>query len=327
MRPLSKLPLVRGVPAILLDVRSIGAFYKGPDALAGSENFLSIDHPCLLLLPVTPSVMPSFLQEPSLLLHHEKQDTDEKNKTHSQPSLSHLSIFLRSLLLFSFLFVTALLACVFFTRTNPTSAFFHPGAANTHYSSVRLREAREFAHRAASSPQTKADELYPPGVCIVVSQSERRGSHGFQNTVGSLIHGLSDVERQQIHLKLSVLSTSQSLAAEPWLENVVDSFLDSAAEMGEFFGLLSLEAQADLETARTGMEYTELLRSCRATSAEYVLVLNDDVVAMDGWFHRMLAAIEEARAPKSSMYDIVEHNEHSSLRKREAATESDCKYS
>jgi len=204
---------------------------------------------------------------------------------------SHLSVFFKSLLCFGALLVTTALACTFFARGNPTSVFFDARAAHADYSSVRMREAREFVHRASSVSQTKVNDESAV-LHVVVTQSPRAGNHSYQNTIGSLLHGLADVERKQIHLTVTPPSAADSSALEPWLENIVDSILEPRAQLTELLGGHS-QLNPQWERQNSGLKYAALLS---APHGEYVFVLHDDMIVMDGWFHRTIGAIESANS-------------------------------
>lgn len=251
--------------------------------------------------------------------HISAEEAREEDLHHDESQSSQLPPFLKSLLTFGIFFVAALLACTFSTRTNPTSAFFDTRAAHADYSRVRQREAHEFIHRAYTTPQTKAALLDPPGLCVVVNQSARPGNHSFATTVGSLLHGLSDFERELIHLMVSVTSDTE----EPWLDNAVDSTINHAGAMGDLVEVMELEVASELKTQRAQFNYADLLHACSYTFAKYVLVLDDDMIAMDGWIHRTLAAISVARSQKIN--HPHERVEDDSLRKRSTETEEDCK--
>jgi len=41
-------------------------------------------------------------------------------------------------------------------------------------------------------------------------------------------------------------------------------------------------------------DYTYLLKACSAVGAPYILMNEDDVIALDGWYHRSQRALEIA---------------------------------
>ena len=219
---------------------------------------------------------------------------------------SYLSIFFKSLLCFGALFVITALACTFFARGNPTSVFFDARTTHADYSSVRMREARELVHRASSVLQTKANNGSAV-LCVVVTKSPRAGNHSYQNTIGSLLHGLADVERKQIHLTVASPSAADSSALDPWLENTVDSIIKPKAQLTE---LLRGHSQPNPQWERQSpsLKYAALLS---APHGEYVLVLHDDMIVMDGWFHRTIDAIGSANI-NHLLYEQAFPDEHTS---------------
>jgi hypothetical protein len=58
-------------------------------------------------------------------------------------------------------------------------------------------------------------------------------------------------------------------------------------------------------------DYTYLLKACEAIDAPYTMILEDDVVAMDGWYHRTIGALasaeQQTRALGASKCEFLSH--------------------
>jgi hypothetical protein len=55
-----------------------------------------------------------------------------------------------------------------------------------------------------------------------------------------------------------------------------------------------MELEGELFREKGLFDYTYLLESCYDTGAPYIAIFEDDVIAMDGWYHRTLSSIAEA---------------------------------
>ena len=67
----------------------------------------------------------------------------------------------------------------------------------------------------------------------------------------------------------------------------------SEVDIGHLQALETDEAKASgLEKAL--FDYVYLLKACEAVDAPYIIMLEDDVVALDGWYHRTREALASA---------------------------------
>lgn len=63
----------------------------------------------------------------------------------------------------------------------------------------------------------------------------------------------------------------------------------------ENIGYVKKLEESDKVAAEKGLfDYTYLLKACEATGAPYVMLVEDDVIAMDGWYHRTKQALVDA---------------------------------
>ncbi|TLS21642.1 uncharacterized protein PpBr36_09560 [Pyricularia pennisetigena] len=200
-----------------------------------------------------------------------------------------------------------------YTYNDPTSAFFSPTHAyGRRYSNVRLEESREFIRKynATGAPEFRRELPInpanpPPFLCATVTTVVRpSGAIYFPETVGSLLAGLSQKERDQIYLMPLFGHTNQSehpIFGQPWLGRVTDRIL-SYADPDMDTKDREHVAELELEYKRTGVpdrekmmfDYSYAIKACAATKAPYVLYFEDDVAFADGWFHRTKKALFEA---------------------------------
>lgn len=96
---------------------------------------------------------------------------------------------------------------------------------------------------------------------------------------------------------------------ESWLDNLVDEILLYNVSEQELDYIKSLE-QDDVEHRTKGLyDYTYLMKACYARDTPYIALIEDNVVAMDGWYHRTTNGIRQAetqsalmKAPRDFLY-------------------------
>lgn len=207
----------------------------------------------------------------------------------------------------AFLFFFAFYALLtFYVRSqsyrDPTSVFFNPWIAyDPDYTAIRLKEAEEYIasvnNNAAEARVPKAGEK--PGLCVGIASIARHGVRYFKSSVGTVLEGLSEAERADIHLVLFIAHTDPTehpAYAEPWLHNVPNQLLlyDPATVDLDYIHSLETEAAKASGHEKALFDYRYLLQACEAVGSPYVIMLEDDVVALDGWYHRTRAALDSA---------------------------------
>ncbi|KAJ5972752.1 uncharacterized protein N7479_002670 [Penicillium vulpinum] len=181
---------------------------------------------------------------------------------------------------------------------DPTSIFFDPMTAyDPIYSAIRLEQAASFIDAAnnITEPQTTGSRRQPH-FCLGIATIARKGVRYFKDTVGTFLEGLSEEERADIHLILFIAHTDPSqhpAFAEPWLHNLADQVLLYNASEVDIDHIRSLETNEAKVAAREKalFDYTYLLNACATIDTPYVIMLEDDLVALDGWYHRTTAAL------------------------------------
>ncbi|KAI9867386.1 MAG: hypothetical protein M1813_008944 [Trichoglossum hirsutum] len=218
-------------------------------------------------------------------------------RKHVIPLLKHQpSLPLLLLLVFAFIYLLVLQYVRTYNYRDPTSWFFDPSRGYLQsYSALRQREAGEFIDAVGKNQVTEAPAVgksVPPKFCIGVVTVARDGARYFRTTVGSLLADLDPTSRAQIHLILFIAQTEPSqhpAYSEPWLHRVADRVLA---------GYENVTAEELEQIRRMGFrekglfDYRFLLRECGKVGAEYIGMVEDDVVLMEGWFGRVVRALE-----------------------------------
>ena len=207
----------------------------------------------------------------------------------------------RSIVVISFiaLYLCVLQYCRWKYYRDPTSFFFDPqhGYAEG-YSSIRRQEADQFvASASAAYPYNKTRASPRPKFCVGLTSVARDHVRYFPTAVGSLLHSLTPEERQEIYLVLFIAHTDPTTHpsySEPWLENVADQVLTYALPAEQLDHIRDLENEQGLFREKALFDYTYLLKTCAATGAPYIVMNEDDVIAIDGWYHRTVEAVRIA---------------------------------
>lgn len=208
---------------------------------------------------------------------------------------------LRIFLSFALFYVFLTLCARTRSSRDPGSVFFDPSTAyDFSYSAFRLEQAAQYVDSIAHDPKPKASSSSrQPGLCLGIPTIARKGVRYFKDTVGALLDDLDEAERADIHLILFIAHTDPSqhpAYTEPWLRKLADEVLlynASEVNIGHLQALETNEAKASgLEKAL--FDYVYLLKACEVVDTPYIIMLEDDVVALDGWYHRTRGALASA---------------------------------
>lgn len=185
---------------------------------------------------------------------------------------------------------------------DPGSWFFDPARAYTpRYSAVRQQEAEAFIAAASVAPQVRKPGSAPT-LCIGIPSAAREGVGYLQNALGSLLSDLTSAERDLIHLTVFVPHTDPAIHPDfddPWLRSLADLVLLYNSSKPDFEHAADLERQArqdfQIYRQKTLFDYAFLLKSCYDIGCPFIAMVEDDVVALDGWFHRTIAGLKMAQ--------------------------------
>ena len=197
---------------------------------------------------------------------------------------------------FFFIYITLIRYCSYTYYRDPTSAFFDPVRGyERKYSLERQQAAETFIHNANNSvfPQ-----LGPKNVkmCIGIATIGRDGEQYVRSTIGSLLDGLTPEEREEIFMAVLIAETNPDLHpiyGEQWLVNVVDKVLlyDVPQKLHE--DLVQWEGEKEYRK-KAIFDYTYILQRCYDTGAQWVVIIEDDTLAVDGWYPRAIEALATA---------------------------------
>ncbi|KAF2014664.1 integral membrane protein-like protein [Aaosphaeria arxii CBS 175.79] len=185
---------------------------------------------------------------------------------------------------------------------DPTSLFFNPRVGYApRYSAVRKAEAGDFisdAPKYADLVQAKDGETERK-LCVGIPSIARKDVQYLQTAVGSLIEGLTPQERAEIFLIVFIPHSDPTVHpsyAEQWLPDLTDEVLVYNVTSEQTDHIKQLESEGGEYREKGLYDYTYLLQECISKRTPHIAMLEDDTVAMDGWYHRTMAAIDEAEA-------------------------------
>ncbi|KAI5860956.1 integral membrane protein [Durotheca rogersii] len=183
---------------------------------------------------------------------------------------------------------------------DPSSVFFRPESARVlTYSAFRKAQAQKFGDLAALHAPTRWPNTTAPDLCVGVASVSRHGFSYLKETLGSLVEGLDDIERQHIYIVVFLAHTNQSEHEDyhqPWLLHIADSLPTYPNDTNTTDLVRQLEASGTYEAhaRKQKIDYTVLLEECSKVNPKYTITLEDDVIALDGWYHRVLGALHTA---------------------------------
>lgn len=202
---------------------------------------------------------------------------------------------------FVIIYLTAVLYVRHITYLDPGSLFFNPKLAYTRkYSEVRRQQANRYITTATSPtfPSLLRKPSSAPDLCVGVAGLLEGPARYLETNIGSLLEGLTNSERDRIHLSAFLVHwqdpapTSIPDHFKPWMHKLVDDV--------QLYKLSNLTTDGLLALKDARPYYTDLMKSCYGSGASYMAIFEDETVAMDGWFHRTLEAIDQAEALSSN---------------------------
>lgn len=188
------------------------------------------------------------------------------------------------------------------------------------YSTIRQQEAEAFVAASANNFTPLAGkpiDSFPMAnktLCIGIASVARKGTRYFRTTIGSLLEGLTAKEREDIYLLPFIAHTDPAehpAYSETWLRNLSNEVLYYNLSHQIMTNVVRLEHEG-LVREKGLFDYTYLLKACYAKGLPYIAILEDDVIAMDGWYHRTIAALEQAEiqsALESASWDCEKASE------------------
>lgn len=214
---------------------------------------------------------------------------------------------------FAFLYFLLILYCRTHFYRDPTSAFFDPDRGyEKGYSRFRISQATNFIRYVdeTAKPSNKngnGTSSSPPPIttngrnanaslCVGIASVSRKGVNYLESAVGSLLVDLAPQERRDIHLILFIAHSDPTRHpgySSNWLSAMADKVLLYDLPEKQMRHIKKLEKNGLMEE-KALFDYTYLLKACEKTGTPYTVMIEDDVIAMDGWYHRTRQALEEA---------------------------------
>ncbi|KAF2636271.1 hypothetical protein P280DRAFT_493132 [Massarina eburnea CBS 473.64] len=192
---------------------------------------------------------------------------------------------------------------------DPTSYFYQPRRAHqAPYSTHRIQQATRYAAGLGSSlrnvdPSTHHQIAYkmsspPPEICIGVPSVTRPGISYLKTTLGSMQDTLTSSQRSTLHFVVLLAHTNQSEHEDhgtPWLEAMADTVLsyDLPSDDGSRIAVAQMMEENGIHAVKSKFDYAITLEECVRTGAEWVMMLEDDVVFREGWLDKVRGALQE----------------------------------
>ncbi|KAI0183161.1 hypothetical protein EV127DRAFT_457700 [Xylaria flabelliformis] len=180
---------------------------------------------------------------------------------------------------------------------DPTSFFYRTHSAHIPaYSTYRIQQATEYVESVGddlvnAEPRRQKVRANPPELCIGIPTVQRHGISYLKSTLGSLQHGLTPQERNALYFVVFIAHTNQSKHEEynqPWLVTMAD-------ELPSYDNLtLAQTMSSRSHEIKSKYDYSIVLEACANTGAPYLLMLEDDVLFLDGWWPRVARALDLA---------------------------------
>jgi hypothetical protein len=195
---------------------------------------------------------------------------------------------------FSIFYLFLIQYCRHANYRDPTSYFFDPSHAyDRMYSADRIREADAFIRSAELLSAGPKPAQQPPVMCVGVTTVARREEQFVRRTIGSLLDGLSEDERHSLYLNILIGHTDPSkhpIFNDKWVEILPNKVLEykktDIARIREW-------EDGGWYRNKTIFDYTYLLNDCYATGARYIAMVEDDTLAVEGWYPRALEALRD----------------------------------
>ncbi|KAL4790936.1 hypothetical protein BDV19DRAFT_381918 [Aspergillus venezuelensis] len=198
-------------------------------------------------------------------------------------------------LTYLFLYILSLRYYHGLSYRDPTSLFFDASRAyERHYSAKRVEEAEKFIANAADVKPPIRETGEQASLCVGIVSVKRRGDQYVGLTVGSLLDGLSEEERKQMLFYLRIGNTNfadHPIYAEKWVETLPDRLLTYSQDDPDFLQLKEWE-EGGWYRNKTIYDFTTLMNECYESGADYIAMLEDDTLAVKGWFPAAMQALD-----------------------------------
>lgn len=196
---------------------------------------------------------------------------------------------------YSILYLAAYHYCSHTYSHDPTSFFFDPSKGYQRvYSLKREKQADAFIETANRSARQTSSQS-SPSICLGIATIARTGEQYIRRTIGSLLEGLSHDQRDSIYLVVFFAQTDPSqhpIYNEPWFNNVADEILQYDVRNETMDRLRSLEENHNFWN-KSMFDYEHLLSKCVDTGSDWIMIVEDDVLAKQGWYAQATDALSD----------------------------------
>ena len=203
------------------------------------------------------------------------------------------------LIAFSIPYLAAIHYCNYNFSRDPTSAFFDPSLGyERKYSLLRQQEAETYIQSRNDSVSEDHGTITHPQICVGIATIARDKEQYVRSTIGSLLDGLSPIERGEIYLIVLIAHTTPEkhpIHGEQWLTNVVDTVLTYDVSQKQMADLQTWEREKQYRK-KAIFDYTYVLQRCHESGFHWVAMVEDDTLAVRGWYPKAIEALETADA-------------------------------
>ncbi|KAF3388033.1 hypothetical protein DPV78_012012 [Talaromyces pinophilus] len=216
----------------------------------------------------------------------------------------------RFLLIFVLAYLAILLLLRWRVSHDPGSAFFTVQGYAPKYSLTRLQQAQAFLQSIAQSDmenikkakQTNALGIVPR-LCIGMPTARRSQEQYVDITIASLFDHLTPQERAQIQFNLLIAHSNpdehpfyHELASTVNASRLADNVLfypDIAGSSESMTNRIRQLEEKKKFNEKSYYDYNLLLHQCVTSLAPYILILEDDVLAQEGWYTRTMESLQK----------------------------------
>lgn len=223
---------------------------------------------------------------------------------------------IRAFLLSAVVYLATFTYCSYAFWRDPHSAFFKSDHVyDLKYSALRQADGLELVNAANGSEEAtnivKAGES--PALCAVFMTVKRGKKEYLTESLGSMLHGLTLEERENLYLSVLFLDTEPSAHPywdQAWVRRLADSATgynnlteDQFREIrdaekarnfyvkGVLFVSFPFTTEKNQLLTHSFSDYVYALQQCMSTSAPFISIFEDDIVFAEGWMTRTLLAL------------------------------------
>ncbi|EGE04573.1 hypothetical protein TEQG_03444 [Trichophyton equinum CBS 127.97] len=190
------------------------------------------------------------------------------------------------------------------SHRDPTSAFFDVRKGyQPVYSRFQASKGASFIRYInAVASSANAITIKPLGdrnsiFCVGIVSIARKDVSYIEATVGSLLMDLSPREREDLYLILFIPHVDPTIHPSfesKWISAMTDRVLLYNVTAAEIDHLRELENEGGSFREKGLFDYVYLLKACQEIGAPHTIMVEDDVLEMDGWYHRTKQALVDA---------------------------------